>query len=520
MTKTAAIYCRQSRTDERSVSLNAQEAACRALPAVQACEAVEVFTDLSASGGSRYRKQYLALIERIKAKAGDVTVVACFDSDRIARDNLMSAEFYGLMEVHPEIQVELVEGHFDRSPDGELSWTVKQATATHYRKSAGRKMRSVLGYKAARGEPHGMPPYGYRWEGGLFVVHEEQAAVVRRIFEDYSAGEFSAKALALRLNEEGVPRQGARSKHGWLPDTVVDTLRNVAYVGKTTYKGELIKAQWPGIIDTATFKRVQGLMEGRKVRRRQATNEYAFGRLLICARCNQVMRATRTQGHAYYHCRRDVAAPCAAPSVREDVLAAFVNALFNRIAYLDEKGGFTAAMLDAAEKRRKPVRSLASVEAAMENQAKLFAWGHLTEAQYLGERTQLEALRDEILEAVSVPVTSADHFRNLHIDWLAADPPTRRRILGRMFEALYVEDGTVVRYRPRVEHRAEIEAIIERAVGIFEEEGGFRYSAPVTGRKGRPVKRRFFQTSLDVQDGIRGKGGIRTLEGVSHPLSA
>src|SRR5437879_6092605 len=125
---TAAIYVRQShnKPGEPTTSPEVQEKACRALSAVSGCEAVEVFTDLDVSGGNRYRKGYGRLVERIKA--GGVSVVAFYDSSRIARDNLLSAEFYALMEQHLEIVVVQADGgQFDRSPDGELSWTVRQA---------------------------------------------------------------------------------------------------------------------------------------------------------------------------------------------------------------------------------------------------------------------------------------------------------------------------------------------------------------------------------------------------------
>ena len=137
-------------------------------------------------------------------------------SSRIARDNLLSAEFYALMEQHPEIAVALAEGYFDRSPDGELNWTVQQAAATHLRKMTGRKIKSAYKHLNQAGAATGQAPYGYRREGkgGPLVIDEEQAAVVRDLFEEYAAGRFSARLLAARLNAQGWLSQ-ARAPAAW-----------------------------------------------------------------------------------------------------------------------------------------------------------------------------------------------------------------------------------------------------------------------------------------------------------------
>src|SRR5437879_13871068 len=120
MTKSALIYVRQSRHKdyERTVSPEVQEQACRALPAVAKCEAVEVFTDLDVSGGKRARKAYDAMLARIRA--GGVAVVAAYDQSRAFRSTLIAAEFKALLDT-PEmrdIAVVFVHGTFYRSTVG------------------------------------------------------------------------------------------------------------------------------------------------------------------------------------------------------------------------------------------------------------------------------------------------------------------------------------------------------------------------------------------------------------------
>src|SRR5471032_1233286 len=107
---TALIYVRQSRhkEGERTVSPEVQEQHCRALPAVAACDQIEVFSDLDVSGGKlKGRKAFLALIDRVK---GGVSVVAAYDQSRGFRNTSDALDFYALMEKRPETEVVFVHG--------------------------------------------------------------------------------------------------------------------------------------------------------------------------------------------------------------------------------------------------------------------------------------------------------------------------------------------------------------------------------------------------------------------------
>lgn len=78
--------------------------------------------------------------------------------------------------------------------------------------------RSIPIHDPARADPYGQPVVvGYRR-----VIDEAEAAVVRRIFEMHASG-LSAKAIARRLNAEGVPpprpRRGRRAQ-GWTWTTI------------------------------------------------------------------------------------------------------------------------------------------------------------------------------------------------------------------------------------------------------------------------------------------------------------
>jgi hypothetical protein len=129
-------------------------------------------------------------------------------------------------------------------------------------------------------------------------------------------------SLAARLNDEGVVKVLGHGL-GWLPDTLVDILRNPAYVGKTysisrrRREGELIRAEWPAVVDEALFIRVQATLKANAPGPGGApSHDYIFSRLLVCSRCGRPMRAMTDHNRVYYLCRRDLVTRCSSSAVR------------------------------------------------------------------------------------------------------------------------------------------------------------------------------------------------------------
>ena len=93
--------------------------------------------------------------------------------------------------------------------------------------------------KAAKGLGLGKPPFGYKilWDGAFAVV-EDEAEIVRAMFDRYATTDGGVRAVATWLNDAGKrTRRGQR----WSMVTVRDILRNtaVAYL-------ELVRAELSG----------------------------------------------------------------------------------------------------------------------------------------------------------------------------------------------------------------------------------------------------------------------------------
>jgi len=241
----ALLYVRQSNTDPGSASLDDQEAACRRIPEVAASDQVELYRDADISGATEDRRDYQRLLRRIEdGKPGsDVAVVAAYDLSRISRDAEVLLRFHRRLSGKPWITVRFA----DKMPFGvsaieKAIYGTTSVFAQLLKDQTAEKIRLACSSLNAAGKATGMAPYGYRREFGdpvnrrkvRFEINEEEAEVVRRLFRDYAQGNTNTRILAGRLNAEGIKKPGSRSKGlGWVPDTIVDILQNVAYVGKT-----------------------------------------------------------------------------------------------------------------------------------------------------------------------------------------------------------------------------------------------------------------------------------------------
>lgn len=329
----ALIYVRQSRhkEGERTVSPEVQEQQCRALPAVASCDQVEVFSDLDVSGGKlKGRKAFLALIDRVKG--GGVNVVAAYHQSRGFRNTSDALDFYALMEKRPEIDVVFVHGRFDRSPAGEFTYTTLAAAHAMERRMTGEKIRDAYRYATQRGQMIGQVPGGYiRNPDGSISIDEDVAPTIRRIFDWYTSGRFTARDIARRLNAEGVPKLPRSRRAAWHWHSIAEILRNVAYSGKAFSEsrrsgghGQLIPAAWPAIVNDTTWTAARAISErrsGRGGRRSQRGNVgYSFGGLLRCSCGERLHGAGKARrGRIYYACRhgRERRVACSEKWIRE-----------------------------------------------------------------------------------------------------------------------------------------------------------------------------------------------------------
>lgn len=229
----AALYLRVS-TDDRAVSLDAQESGARAWCARAGHAVVSVYRDDGVSGAEwDERPGVLALQADAERSPRPWDVLVVRDLDRLGRDRVrLPLALSDLADAGVTV-VEWSTGlPVDLTDDAFALVQLRAHLAAAERRTSARRTRTALRQKAERGQVTGGAVYGYRNvrgpDGVHYQPHPEEAPVVRELYARHAAGE-SARALAWALTARGVPApRGARA---WAPSTVHAILRSERYRG-------------------------------------------------------------------------------------------------------------------------------------------------------------------------------------------------------------------------------------------------------------------------------------------------
>jgi site-specific DNA recombinase len=266
------------------VSTDAQEArgtigsqleALRARVAADGDELVGEYIDDGVSGARLDRPGLDAL--RDAAEAGRIEALWCLTPDRLSRSYAYQVLITDELARHGVTIRYLDAPDLASDPQARLLTQVQAVIAEYERAKITERSRRGKLFRARAGEAVcWRAPYGYlrvpRTGQRLahLIINEEQAAVVRTIFDDYVAGGRSIRQITCRLNDEGIPSAaGGR----WSTGTVGRMLRREVYVGRLFLnrtkmeprpgrsarqvrrpREEWILVPCPAIVDEATFE--------------------------------------------------------------------------------------------------------------------------------------------------------------------------------------------------------------------------------------------------------------------------
>ena len=214
-------------------------------------------------------------------EAGKIDIVLTKSISRFARNTVDLLETVRhLKELGIEIQFE--KEHINSlSDDGELMLSLLASFAQEESRSISENARWAIQKRFEKGIPNGhFRVYGYRWEGDELVPVPEEAAIVKRIYQNFLDGK-SRLETERELAAEGITtRDGCR----WVDSNIKSVLSNITYTGNLLLQKEFIedpvtkkrrknKGQLPQyfventhepIIDMETFQYVQDEMARRR----------------------------------------------------------------------------------------------------------------------------------------------------------------------------------------------------------------------------------------------------------------
>lgn len=369
----AGAYKRLSREDEiaagsvknesNSIS-NQRELIQKFAESHSEIEIVKEYADDGFSGVDFERPAFLQMIEDIKA--GIINCVIVKDLSRFGRNYIEVGKY--LEEIFPALGVRFIaisdnyDSIYSNNGNEQLVIPFMNLVNDAYCRDISIKIRTSFEMKQQKGEYIGsFAPYGYRKDPQdihRFLVDEEAAAIVRRIFE-LTVGGMSSRNIAALFNREGIPspaeykhRQGekfvchfSRNRNPlWSALTVRKILENRVYIGimeqgKTysiNYKVKTRRKRDPSewycventhesIISREVFELVQEILRHDLRTSPGEETVYLFSGIVICGICGErLLRCKKTvKGHEYiyYGCYdKKKTLRCRGINIREDKL--------------------------------------------------------------------------------------------------------------------------------------------------------------------------------------------------------
>ena len=302
-----AVYTRKSNEEGLDMefnSLDAQREACEAYITSQRPEGwvlvPDRYDDGGVSGGTLERPALRRLLRDIEHGLVDVVVV--YKIDRLSRSLSDFSKLVDLFDIHDVTFVSVTQSFNTTTSMGRLTLNILLSFAQFEREVIGERIRDKFAASRKKGMwMGGCVPLGYRVENRKLVIHGDEAALVRSIFERF-AQIGSATVLARILNAEGVTRKSGKPfDKGWL----YKILANRLYLGDAVHKGVSYPGEHKAIITRELWEKCRSII-GESPRMRAANTRRQTPALLkglIFAPNGHAMTPvhTRKKGGKLYH---------------------------------------------------------------------------------------------------------------------------------------------------------------------------------------------------------------------------
>lgn len=369
----ALISARYSTDQQNPDSIEVQVTKCSEWCHQRNVPILGIYADEATSGMKDTRPRYEEMLRQLRAGVG--TMVVIYDQSRMFRkltawfafrDEMATLGVQVISVTQPTVGGDL------RDPtnfmmEGSMAlfnqiWTLQSR----------QKTMEKLRFMARNGQhTGGKPALGYQIVDGRLQICEEEAVIVRRIFQEYASGRSYREIIA------GLNRDGITTKRGnpFGNNSLNNLLHNEKYIGVVVYGAHpyredgsrntnappaetaiRIEDACPTIIDKETFDIVQRRMVINKRQqggRPPKNREYPLRSKVFCAACKSAMTVTTSQQkYNYYRCTgKKRLHQCDASPISADVLEQkVIEAVRMILGSPEDVNGLIRIMRNQAEK--------------------------------------------------------------------------------------------------------------------------------------------------------------------------
>ena len=300
-----------------------------------------VYADEAFTGTKDNREGFQRMLEN--CRAGKIDRIITKSISRFARNTVtLLNTVRELKEIGVDVYFEEQNIH-SMSGDGELMLTILASFAQEESRSVSENCKWRIRQQFKEGKTYGWGfMYGYRIKKGVVTIHEEEAKVVRWVFESYLEGMGTAE-IARIMREKQIPSYRGGT---WVPKRVLAMLKNEKYCGDSMLQkkyvedhltkklkinhGELpryyVEDCHPAIVSRDDYRLVQCLIEFNFRRNNISPNAPVFSALtgmIVCTKCGKKYRRRVSAYEEAWNCATYLTLgkeECHTKKIPEDIL--------------------------------------------------------------------------------------------------------------------------------------------------------------------------------------------------------
>lgn len=311
-----AAYCRVSTDKEDQLnSLETQKEFFLEYTKRTGDNLIKLYADEGISGTKiKNRKEFQRMLADAEKGLFDMVVVK--DISRFARNTVDLLQSVRKLKALG-IETQFLTANMTSMGNSEFVLTIFGALAQEESANTSKRIKFGKRMNAEKGRVPNIV-YGYDKTIGDYFnlsINEEEAKVIRQMYNWYTEGGYGGAKIANMLNEHGI-----KTKRGnnWSQNSVCRILTNEIYTGKiingkeeiadflTGQRKEKDESEWLvamrpelRIIDDEIFDKAQDILKGRhdsfKLTHERQSNKYLFSTLIKCKDCGWSFRRTVRQ---------------------------------------------------------------------------------------------------------------------------------------------------------------------------------------------------------------------------------
>ena len=299
----AVIYARYSSDSQTEQSIDGQLRVCKEYAEKIGLIIVNEYIDRAMTGTNDKRPALQQMLYDSKNKGFDFVLV--YKLDRFSRSRYDSSVNRAILLKNGVKLISATENISD-APEGILLDSVLVGLAEYYSVELSQKVKRGLKESRIKGLfTGGRTPYGYNVVDKKVSVNEEQANIVKLMFDEYISGK-CIKDIVKILHNKGIKNGYGKD---WTINSVSRILRNENYKGCVYADGTVYTNIFPAIISEQLFDEVN---EKLKISKRTSAHHktevnYLLSGKLICGKCGSLMTGDSGKGklgtiYNYYKC--------------------------------------------------------------------------------------------------------------------------------------------------------------------------------------------------------------------------